>query len=77
LQRSKSLPGRVVDLFQVKLDGLGEIGECLIDRVALAHSPTCPCGESSAPWKSVSFNYVRTKGSHAVYRNQYGRVYAS
>ena len=30
------MPGRVVHLFQVQLDGLGQVGQGFVDRVALA-----------------------------------------
>jgi hypothetical protein len=30
------VPGRVVDLFQVQLDGLGQVGQGLVKRVTLA-----------------------------------------
>ena len=46
------MPGRVVYLFQVQLDGLGEVGERLIDRVALARNAV---SGDAGDWQELRF----------------------
>ncbi len=52
LRRGGDVPGRVVYLFQVQLDGLGEVGERLIDPVALARNAV---SGDAGDWQELRF----------------------